>query len=173
VWRRTPWGQPRSIRHLPSLVPIPHAPYSGFFFNRKVVERIGLPNTEFVLYGDDTEFTARLPTSGGKIYLVPASSLEDMEASWNIKARFDNSFKGWLCGDSDLRAFYGARNRAYIDARQVGTCITYVVNRSVYLGVLRLLALKERRSERFRLLRSAIMDGEAGQLGPHPEHKLP
>lgn len=173
LWRRTLWGKTKPAFSLPDRIPVPYAPYSGFFFHRTVIERIGLPDTRFVLYGDDTEFTARLTASGGTIYLVPSSSLEDLEASWNIKSRFGNSFKGWLCGGSDLRAFYGARNRAYIDSRQGGPRAVYRINRRVYLAILRLFAAWEKRSHRFHLLRRAIGDGEAGRLGPRAEYELP
>ncbi len=172
IWRRMPSGRPRRTAALPETVSVPHAPYSGFFFHRRVMERIGLPNADFVLYADDTEFTARLTRSGGTIYLVPASRLDDLEQSWNIKARFGSSFEGWLKGDSDLRAFYGSRNQAYLQTHQSQQSGLYLVNRLVYVSLLALNAVRWRRLKRFRLLVTAIRRGEAGQLGVHSEHPL-
>ncbi|MFW5453800.1 glycosyltransferase [Thioalkalivibrio sulfidiphilus] len=173
LWRRTPWGKPKPAVRLPDRIVVPHAPYSGFFFHRSVIASIGVPDVKFVLYGDDTEFTGRVASSGGKIYLVPESRLEDLEMSWNVKTRFGNSFKVWLCGGSELRAFYGARNRAYIDSLQGGARVVYRINRRIYLTVLLLIALRENRLERFYLLRRAISDGEARRLGLRSEYKLP
>ena len=114
LWRRTSWGRPRVRRGLPATVTMEQAPYSGFLFHRDLIRAIGLPNTDFVLYGDDTEFTYRITRKDGRIILVTNALLDDLESSWNIKARFGNGFTGMLNGAGDFRAYYGMRNGVYL-----------------------------------------------------------
>jgi GT2 family glycosyltransferase len=166
IWRRTRFGSPRRSAAMPKVIPVPFAPYSGFFCHRSLVERIGLPNPELVLYADDTEFTSRLTALfRGKIYLVPNSRIDDLESSWNTKARFGSSFSGWICGDSDIRAYYASRNQAYHEMNRDHCPATRALNRCAYLFGLAILALLKRRMPRFRLLLEAIRSGEAARLG--------
>jgi GT2 family glycosyltransferase len=172
IWRRTPWGKPRPSKALPDFILVPAASYSGLFCHRSVIEQIGLPNDEMVLYADDTEFTSRLTRSGGKIFLIPHSRIFDMETSWNIKTRFSFSFVGWLCHSSDLRAFYAARNHAYIEAKNDKHKLMHAVNRGIYLTLMTIFALINRRVARLRLLFDAIRRGESGVLGVDKRYPL-
>jgi GT2 family glycosyltransferase len=165
LWRRTLLGKPKQ-RLLPECIPVPAAPYSGFFCHRSVIERIGLPMTELVLYADDTEYTSRLTRcSDGQIFLVPASRIDDLETSWNTKSQFSSSCLGWLCGNSDFRAFYGARNQSHIETMCNKHKIIRGLNRNTYLGVMAVTAVLKKRTARFRLLLNAIRHGETAQLG--------
>jgi GT2 family glycosyltransferase len=172
-WRRTIWGKPIPPESFPELVPIPTAPYSGFFFHCSVIDRIGLPNLDMVLYSDDTELTSRLPRTGGHIFLIPHSRIDDLEASWNSKSRFNSTFLGWLCGSGELRAYYGARNQAYLEAKIGGYKIIRFINRGLYIGALTVVALIKGRVPRLKLLLDAIRQGEAGMLGLNKRFPLP
>lgn len=166
MWRRTPWGRPKKqTTVLPEFISVPHAPYSGFFCHRSVFERIGLPKTDFVLYADDTEFTSRLTNLGGHIFLIPSSRIDDLEASWNIKSRFKSSFLGWLCGCGELRAFYGARNQAFLETHPPANHVMRNINRAVYISFLTIFAFIHKRKNRLTLLLDAIHIGESGILG--------
>jgi len=164
-WRRTLWGKPKPPELLPETLQIPTAPYSGFFFHRSLIQRIGTPNPAFVLYADDTEFTYRLSRSGGKIFLVTKSHINDLEESWNSKAKFASTFHGWLCGNGELRAYYGARNHTYIGLQTGRNTALRNVNKFIYIFMLIVLALINNRMSRLRLLLYAIRHGEAGLMG--------
>jgi len=173
IWRRAPYGKPKPPEKLPELIPMNYAPYSGFFFHCSVINRIGLPDPSYVLYGDDNDFTARLTRSGGAIFLVTSSRIDDLESSWNIKERFGNSFKGWLCGGSDFRAYYAARNQVYFESKYVRRLWMYALNRIVYLALMLIMAVRLNRFARLKLLVRAIYDGNAGRLGINPRYPLP
>ncbi|MHB1282738.1 MAG: glycosyltransferase [Sulfuriferula sp.] len=167
-WRRTRWGRPRGP--VPAWVRLDVAPYGGLLLGREVVQAIGVPDERFVLYADDTEHTWRITARGGRIVLVTAARIEDLESSWNIKARFGNSFAGWLRGSSELRAWYGMRNQAWFDThrrcRRPAIC---TLNRLLYMALLRLAAWRSGTGDRYALLRQAAAAGRAGQLGPRQE----
>jgi GT2 family glycosyltransferase len=149
------------------------APYSGMYFHRSAVDAHGLPNEQLVLYADDTEFSHRLSAHGGKIVLVTAAGVRDMERSWNVKTQFSGALESWLLGGSDLRAYYAARNHAYWERHcRAGHGALRSFNRSVYLLMLRVRAWQLGRTRRFRLLLSAIRDGESQRLGQHALYPL-
>ena len=173
LWRRTPWGRPRVTGALPARVDLGVAPYSGLLFHRAVVERCGLPRADFVLYADDTEFTHRLTAAGGRIILITAAAIEDLESSWNVRQTQGHSFGVLLHQGSDFRAYYSARNQAYFETHcRTRDGVMFALNRGVYLAVLTLLAFVQGRRQRLALVRQAERDGRAARLGPNPRFPL-
>jgi GT2 family glycosyltransferase len=173
LWRRAPWRHSRTRDTLPALVQLNAACYGGLLFHRAVVEKHGFPRADFVLYGDDTEFTYRITSAGGAIRLVTSARLIDLETSWNTKGRFSNSFKGWLNGVGDIRAFYGVRNGTYFSHYyRANNRFMFAINRGIYSLALWLYAQITGRDARYRLLRGAIKDGLAARLGLHPMFPL-
>ncbi len=166
IWRRTPWGKPRVHGGPPATVLLQTAPYSGLLFHRDLMAIIGLPNPDFVLYGDDLEFTYRITRLDGRIVLVTTAMLDDLESSWNVKARFGNSFAGMLRGEGDFRAYYGMRNGVYFDTTNLKTNgFVFWFNRAVYMSLLFVFSLVLNKLGRYHLLRDAVQDGLAGRLG--------
>lgn len=150
-------------------VTLPYAPYGGLLGARQLFERIGLPKQELVLYADDTEYTYRITATGGAINLITAAVLEDLEGSWNLKDRYSNTFKGWLLGGSDFRAYYASRNQAWFDQNVWALSkVEYRLNQIIYLGLLRYFASRTGSGARLRLLRQAIKNGQAPRLGVEP-----
>jgi len=153
---------------------LPYAPYGGLLASGRLFECIGLPKRDLVLYSDDTEYTYRITASGGAIELITAASLEDLEGSWNLKSRYPNSFIGWLQGGSDFRVYYTSRNQAWFDQHVWATSrFEYRLNQMIFLGLLRYFALRSKSSERLRLLRRAMRDGQSANLGIEPSFPLP
>ncbi|EGH33940.1 glycosyl transferase family protein, partial [Pseudomonas syringae pv. japonica str. M301072] len=63
-----------------------------------------------------------------------AGVLDDLEDSWNIKARTRNVYESYLLGGSDLRAYYAARNQAWFDKHVwAASTLSYRLNRRVFL----------------------------------------
>jgi GT2 family glycosyltransferase len=174
IWCRMPWGRPRAVELLPPLIETAVGPYGGLLFHRAVVEKHGLPRLDFVLYRDDLEFTSRITRGGGAIRLVTSAIIFDLDESWYASRRFGNSFQAWLeKGSSNMRVFYEARNRAYMDSHCLPhNRLMYWLNRRVYCFALWMFALIFRRMDRYRLLQSAIADGLAGRLGIAPRFPL-
>lgn len=174
LFRRTPAGRRWISRKSPvGEVTVAIAPYSGLYFHRTALQAHGLPNENFLLYADDTDFSYRFTKSGGKIVLVTQAQLVDMELSWNVKARFSNTLDALLLGDGDFRAYYSTRNNAYFEKySRGGAKVARAINRGMYLFALFLRAKMIGRSGRFRLLLQAVRDGEAGRLGESPMFPL-
>lgn len=58
------------------LVQIKSASFVSILFPRKVIEKVGLPITDFFIWGDDVEYTLRISQAGYKGYLVNTSIAE-------------------------------------------------------------------------------------------------
>lgn len=58
------------------LVQIKSASFVSILFPRKVIEKVGLPITDFFIWGDDVEYTLRISQAGYKGYLVNDSIAE-------------------------------------------------------------------------------------------------
>jgi GT2 family glycosyltransferase len=165
LWNRTHWRR-RQGGKLPALVRLEQTLYSGLLFHRDVIQSIGLPNSGFVLYADDCEFTRRIHELGGQIILVTDALLDDLEASWNVKHRFSNCFAGTLKGAGDFRAYYSMRNGVYFERTHLQkNPVMFRINYLAYMSLLYAFSLWYREPERYRLLREAIKDGLAGRLG--------
>lgn len=166
LWRRTTWGRPRVIAGLPKFVKVDMSVYSGLLFHRDMILNIGLPDSDFVLYGDDNELTYRVTRMGGKVLLITSAEIDELESSWNVKKRFSIAFIGNLKGMDDYRAYYGMRNGVYLDTITVKkNAFIFWINRKVYILLLYIYSLLLRKGIRYRLLRRAIKDGLSGKLG--------
>jgi GT2 family glycosyltransferase len=173
IRRRILRRRPLASREIPARVALPYAPYGGLFFHRKLLETIGTPNKELVLYADDTEYSSRIVQSGGRLWLLTGAPIIELEPSWNTK-RAGSSFEAWLTGNADFRVFYRARNRAYFDSRVWSrNKMIYRLNRLTYLLILRVFAVRHRRIDRYDLFRRATTLGETGRLGLDDEYPLP
>lgn len=174
IHKRLPWHQKKAKqRNLLDMFSIKMAPYGGLLFHNSVIRHIGLPDGNFVLYVDDYEYTYRITQNGGKVMLVPSAGLRELQQCWNSGQNHFSSFHAWLSG-SDFRAYYTARNMTYFE-RYIRKCggIGYYINKYVYLTVLYVLALSNRRQGRFKLLLNAIREGSIMHLGTDPRFPLP
>ncbi|MEB0079172.1 glycosyltransferase [Pseudomonas sp. CCI3.2] len=173
IWRRLPWGHPKAKRNQQPMVQLPFATYGGLLAHRSLYQRIGLPLDALLLYADDSEYTWRITAGGGRIFLVPDALLDDLEESWNIKAKTNNIYESFLLGGSDLRAYYGARNQAWFDKNiWASSSWIYSLNRWVFFRLLRLIAKRRGAEQRLNLIEKAIHDGESGVLGLHQSYPL-
>lgn len=161
------------LAELPALVRLDVVPYSGMLFRRELLERHGYPDARMVLYGDDTEFSYRVTRAGGSNLLVTDALISDLEASWNERTEYVSSFRTWLCGPGDFRAYYSGRNGAYFEhhVRPHNPRIR-AINRSAYLLLLRIASVRLGKGPRYRMLREAIADGESGRLGMSSDYVL-
>lgn len=175
LWRRIRPKPPGVSREaIPARISLPYAPYGGLFFHVQLLQAIGTPKEELILYADDTEFSYRIVRSGGCIWLLTGAPVKELEPPWTSKRGARSSFEACLKGAIDFRMFYRTRNRAYFDRRCWSrNRFMYGVNRAAYLLILRLLALRYGSMGQYELFNRAIKLGEAGHLGLVDEYPLP
>lgn len=162
LWRRLAGAPARRER-----VVMPSAGYGGLMVSRALVERIGLPDAQFVLYGDDTEWTMR----AGGVVLATGLVVEDMDRDGEV-APGSFGLRRWLDITEDFRLYYGVRNEAFLDVfRLRRSRLMHAANKAAALALLGLFS--RQRERQFALLRAAMAAGEAGRLGVDPRFPLP
>ena len=172
IWRRSPFGRPSG--HAAAVVRVDVTPYGGSLFHRSLVNRFGLPLLEFYQYGDDIEFMWRVTRDGGRILVVTAARIEDLEVSWNPTVQLANRFSGLVAGSSAFRTYYATRNAAYFESRfRSRNRLMFALNRRIYLALVHFYAQRSGHPDRYRLIREAIADGQAGRLSINPRYQLP
>jgi GT2 family glycosyltransferase len=171
-WRRTRWGRPSG--RAPDTVRVDVTPYGGAMFHRSLVERFGLPLLDFYQYGDDIEWMWRVTRAGGRILVVTAARIEDLEESWNPTVQLSNRFSGLVAGSSAFRTYYATRNAAWFERhRRTRNRAMFALNRAIYLAMIRHYARRSGHPERYDLIREAVADGQAGRLSINPRYRLP
>ena len=151
------------------LVSVDYAPYGGFFFHKNWVSHIGLPNTDYFLYGDDHEYTSRIKLHCGSIYLCTNSEVVDLETSWHLNRKKFPSF--FSTTGSVERVYYSIRNRVYFEkTRLTLNAVIYYIHMLFFIGFQTIKSLFRGASirhvfTRLRLIHFAIREGTAGRLG--------
>ncbi len=142
------------------------APYGGMFFPPSVVDVIGLPNADLVLYGDDTEFSWRVTMRDGRLVVATGARITDVEVSWNLVPTKGSGLKKWLTSGTALSSYYALRNRVYFETHHVPhSAFWRRMNRAVVLAAWRYWSRKLGAAPRLELVLQAVADGEASRLG--------
>jgi GT2 family glycosyltransferase len=140
--------------------------FGGMLFHRSLVDRFGLPRSDFFMYADDTEFTWRITAAGGRIIQVADAVVEDLEPAAQQTARLRNRFVAALLTDSDFRSYYAVRNLAFFESRfRRRNRVIFALNRLLFFAILHFYARKMGRIENYDFIRRSVAEGLAGRLG--------
>ena len=88
---------------------IPYAPYGGMFFEKDLLETIGMPNEDLFLYADDHDWSYRITKKGYKIMLILDAVIQDIDTSWSAKNK--GSYFRNIRTAPAIRVYYSIRNR--------------------------------------------------------------
>ena len=146
----------------------PIAPYGGLLIPRCLLDKIGLPLEDMFLYIDDIEFSYRITSGGGNIFIVPDSKILDIDQSWGSKA--ENHKKKLsspvLEEGESFRIYYTFRNRSFFEYfYRVNNKPLYFFNMFVLLLKLSIKAIALKKTDRLSLILLAVYDGIRGKLG--------
>ncbi|SFR78059.1 Glycosyltransferase, GT2 family [Microbacterium azadirachtae] len=145
---------------------IPYAPYGGLLLRSEVVEKVGLPPAELVLYSDDTVWTSQIVMSGYQIVLALGAVIEDAEGKWTQETA-QNSVGAAIRSPHKDRLYLSTRNRIWFDADRVQSLrqrLRYQLNRLVVLSVAAVSALRHSSRAGFAVFKDAVRDGERHDL---------
>ncbi|AEA34639.1 glycosyltransferase [Hippea maritima] len=140
------------------------APYGGMFFHKKLIDSIGYPKEEFFLYADDHEWSYRITKSGGKIFVVLDSILEDIDVSWQLENKATSPFYSYLNEGNKFRVYYTVRNRVNFEKNIISSNFYYNLNKKLFFSFLSLYKNKKNQ-EQYNIFRKAVNDGLNNTLG--------
>ena len=128
------------------------APYGGLFFHKDLINIIGLPDQSYFLYGDDFDFSIRIPNNNGKILLVEESVITDIEKSFHLRDKKCYQTRFHLT-DNLLLIEYSVRNVIVFELNHlVESKIKYILNLFLYtlmVSFLLLLSLDFKKTKAF------------------------
>ncbi|QWK12256.1 MAG: glycosyltransferase [Aquificota bacterium] len=140
---------------------VPVAPYGGLFIHKNILNKIGYPNEDFYLYADDHEWSYRITRTGGKIYLILDSKIDDLELSWHVSKSAKETAFSIISKGNHYRVYYSVRNRVFFEINNlVDNKMIYWINIFVYLLLISFSSTKN-----IKLLIKAVKDGYRGKLG--------
>lgn len=143
--------------------PIPYAPYGGLLFRRELLDRVGLPYPELILYADDTHWTSRMVALGHPLVLATDVEVTDADSKWLTGG--SNSVSSSMSSQSRDRLYLSTRNQAWFDhgrLRHPGQRARYFVNRAIVRSTAWSAARRSRMMANYDVFRRAIRHGEAG-----------
>lgn len=141
--------------------------YGGLLFDKKVIPEVGLPNVNFFLYVDDTDFTYRMTLKGFEIYCVLSAKVNDIDKSWHKKENIP-MFKSFFKVDDTSRGEINIRNRVYFELKYLTTSkIVYYGNLSIYLMYVFIMYMPKKIQGigKFYKIIKQINNGRKGMLG--------
>ena len=111
------------------------APYGGIFISKDLIKKIGFPDEQFFVYGDDHEWSYRITKQGGRIILLLDSRIHDCDVSWNVKKETKTNFES-LVNAPTLRLFYSTRNRIFFEKNNlIDNVLIYWINLILYVFI--------------------------------------
>ena len=141
------------------------ATFCGLVIRGSELKRIGLPNKEYFIWYDDSEFCLRID---GGIALVPKAKL-------NHKTVL-NYITGNILSRITWKHYYGYRNRYDCAKRHLGplTCIMILGEYSVFYAGSLLMYLnankRKQASYNIKMLTQVMIDCLTGRLGKNPDY---
>lgn len=152
-------------------VDIPYGPYGGLLLPLAVYRQIGPPKDDFVLYEDDTEFTARIGSLGWPLVLSLRARVRDADLKWHGNASRRGS-RRLLESNHRTRLFYATRNRVFFETRyRLGCKWRFILNLAVYLLLLAPRCRSMRNGRNLVVILRAVSAGLLGLLGT--KHDFP
>lgn len=140
------------------ITPIQANAFVGPLISREAVERVGYPNGQLFIYGDDTEYTYRITSSGLKAFLVKDAIINHEDPPQNSNGL--SPIHWW-------KIYYMFRNQ-YIFANNYSNTkynkiinyskLTIIILKSI-IGAIIKPSYNGFRSMRIKLLYKAIIDG--------------
>ncbi|PRB08867.1 hypothetical protein CQ044_00400 [Microbacterium sp. MYb64] len=145
---------------------IPYAPYGGLLVRPAILDEVGSPLAELVLYSDDTVWTSQIAAAGHPIVLAAEAVIEDAEGKWTQETA-QNSVGAAISSPHKDRLYLSTRNRIWYDASRVRSFserLRYRVNRFVVMTVARISAVRNSSRAGFAVFKEAVEDGERQDL---------
>ncbi|MBV9825243.1 MAG: glycosyltransferase [Alphaproteobacteria bacterium] len=162
---------------VPRLIARNFGPYGGMLFYSCLIPEIGLPNSDFVLYSDDYEFTNRIALRGGGLWLVMDAVVNDVILEERGISRSKLSkiplIGHILTKEPDSSVYYLVRNSIFFErhvCKREG--VSYWINATIYLIALIGIALICGKKARAALLARATLDGFYQKLGTNIQYLL-
>ncbi len=120
-------------------------PFNGTLIHRKIVERVGVPQSKFFLWGDETEYYYRITRKNNIPVCTVANSIHYHPATaFSIKKDWDFT-SGW-------KMYYYVRNRFHIHKIKFGSKAMAIFNYLCFVAAFAGVILVFQKTDKFKKL---------------------
>jgi GT2 family glycosyltransferase len=127
----------------------------------QAVRDVGLPNADFFLGYDDTDYSLRLQDAGWRLWLVPGSIIDHLR---NKDVRL-------LTSDFGSKHYFNIRNQIVVKQRYARLSSIAALGGIAFACLLWCLSGGFKRPGSVRILVRAVIDGISCRLGRFPDLK--
>lgn len=135
------------------LIKVSSATFVSLLTKRDVVSELGLPISEFFIWGDDTEYTTRISQKYNSYFVIDSKVIHKAKSVRNVDIINDTA-------DRLPRYFYRYRNNIYITRKYENSKkLLFIMIKHMYLAVKILFIAKNNKFKRSNLIFKGIFSG--------------
>jgi rhamnopyranosyl-N-acetylglucosaminyl-diphospho-decaprenol beta-1,3/1,4-galactofuranosyltransferase len=144
-------------------------PWRGTLISAEAIRRVGLPLTEYFMYGDDLELSMRLAEQGYEAFDIPGSKIMEQRTWDKISKRILG--KKVICYAEAFRFYYAFRNaihiyKKYRRNRALMRTIAYAIKMLFFFGLFH----RTGRWHKLRAIIRGVNDGMRSHLGKNNQY---
>lgn len=148
------------------------AAYAGLMFHKNVCDKIGFPDKSFVLYYDDIEYTNRILTLGGMIWICTDLGMDDIVVNYSSEM-MSRPFLGLILADNDGKVYYQVRNQLFFEYNYISrNKVAFLVNVFIYAAISFIVSVFFLKFSRIKAIQTGICHGIMGNLGVYKKYEL-
>lgn len=163
---RSETSSPRRVRRydeLSAVMPVIGMPFLGFMVSKEIVEKAGLPDPDYFVSGDDTDYGERVKKVGASLMLVKSSRIRHPRPN-DYAVRFLG--QDFFClRMPPWRRYYDIRNRVSNGRRHYGFRLVFMTLPGVFVRWGATLLREPGRARQSLAYARGIFDGLCNRLG--------
>lgn len=136
-------------------------PFNGTLISKELVEKIGYPEKEFFIKGDEVDYKQRTLDAGGYIVTVVQSRYIHPRPDTVEKKILGISVPFFV--EAPWKEYYAARNFTYMYKRKKQ--YKGIFFELIFVKILAILTMQCKKCETLKMLMKGVLDGWRGKLG--------
>lgn len=135
------------------LIKVKSATFVSLFTKRSIVNELGLPISDFFIWGDDTEYTTRISKKYNSYFVIDSKVIHKAKSVRNVDITNDSS-------DRLPRYFYRYRNNIYITKKyENNKRLLFLMIKHMYLAMKVLFIARNNKFKRSKLIFKGVFAG--------------
>lgn len=151
------------VRDIPTLAEVTFLPFLGLLIHSRTIEKIGLPDSDFFIAGDDLEYCLRARKAGLKIMVAGQSRIHHPKAEIHTSSIF--GFKLDRLKIPPWKNYYNTRNKILIAKKYYGSRILTETLPGIIVRLFINLLAEPQKLAHIHAVAAGIFDGILGMKG--------
>lgn len=135
-------------------------PFNGTLVSSLVFKKIGYPNGQFFIKGDENDFYKRAKAAA--VYIATVVSSEYMHPKQPFEYRFILGRRVGICFEASWKEYYKMRNYTFMTKRDSGR---YTARYNYYKYIIKVMLFCKDKKNVYLMIKKGFRDGIDGNLG--------